>query len=95
MRYRVSVDTPRHTGYARNVARSLIVSEIARECEGCTRDVGPGMIAITDEVVGDKLVAQCVRCLSSLDPLLAAAWQAIPEHAEMPALEQLPPVTYE
>ena len=77
------------------MARFLIVSEIGRECGGCTTDVGPGLIALTDEVLDDKLVAQCPRCLSSLDPLLAAAWQAIPDHGAMPALEQLPPVTYE
>ena len=77
------------------MASYLTVSEVAVECEGCTADLAPGVVAFTDEVDGRKLVAQCLRCLAGLDPRLATAWQAIPDRGTMATLGHLPPVEYD
>ncbi len=42
------------------------------ECEGgCVEPVGPGLIAMTDEMRNGNPVPICPTCLASLDPQLA------------------------
>ncbi len=51
----------------------LILIDEERECEGgCVEPVGPGLVAMTDEVQGEQLMPICGTCLESLDPRLAA-----------------------
>ncbi len=66
----------------------LIVSEQRRECEGCGAVIRPGIVAMTDEVVGDRHVPQCPECLKSLDVRLAAAWAMLRRYGSMAALDQ-------
>ncbi len=66
----------------------LVVSETRRECEGCAAIIRPGIVAMTGDVIGGRLVAQCPECLKSLDPLLAAAWSMVPAWGGLSALRR-------
>ncbi len=60
----------------------LIVSEIRRECEGCAAIIRPGIVAMTDEIIG-RDTPQCPECLKSLDWRLAIAWASIPGYGAL------------
>ncbi len=66
----------------------LIVSEERRECEGCAAVIRPGIVAMTDEVLGDRFTPQCPECLKSLDLRLAAVWSMLRRYGSLAELDQ-------
>ncbi len=57
----------------------LTITDDESECEGgCAEPVGPGLVAMTDEMRNRKLVPICANCLKSLDPRLAVVLRTAP-----------------
>lgn len=51
----------------------LTITDREHECEGgCVEPVGPGLIAVTNEMGSGELMPICATCLESLDSRLAA-----------------------
>ncbi len=61
----------------------LAVSERPRECEACAAVLEPGIVALSGEVLPDRLVPICPECLKSLDWRLAIAWASIPGYGSL------------
>ncbi len=61
-----------HIMYTSNVATWITYSDGERECAGCSRIVGPGLVGWTDKLQG---IGQpmCGCCLAGIDPRLVVA----------------------
>ncbi len=58
------------------MANYITISRVATECEGCGRQLTPGVIGLTDEIHGPdhRLDPQCPDCFGSLDADLVEFW---------------------
>ncbi len=68
------------------MAHYLRIIETTAECEGCSEEITPGIVGLTDEIHPDQLDPLCKRCLISQDRRLAMIM--IATFAGMP-LEQM------
>ncbi len=70
------------------MACHLEISDKERECEGCAAVIRPGIVAMTNEVIG-AWCPMCLGCLKSLDWRLAIAWASIHQFGSLRALRHL------
>ena len=62
--------------------------DVETECEGCARDIPPGLVGWTEDLRPGRLVPVCSLCLGGLDPKLSG-FQTSGAYASDQRLEHL------